>query len=86
MLFIARSEQARLREIFSELDGRPVLTVSDIENFAHKWGIINFTTAGNRVGFEINTEAAKRAHLCVSSRLLRVARVVDDLHQVTARP
>lgn len=86
VLFIARSEKGRLREILSELGDRPVLTVSDIENFSRKWGVINYTTAGNRVRFEINTAAAKRAHLRVSSRLLRVATVVDDLHQATDRP
>ena len=81
VLFIARSEKTRLRKIFDEIGRQPVLTVSEIEGFARHWGIINFTTDGNRVRFEINTQAAKRSHLRVSSRLLRVARVVDDLHQ-----
>ncbi|PHR85810.1 MAG: hypothetical protein COA78_38810 [Blastopirellula sp.] len=84
VLFIARSEKARLQEILAEIDGHPVLTVSEIEGFAHRWGIINFTTAGNRVRFEINIKAAKRAHLQISSRLLRVADLVDDLHPTTA--
>lgn len=84
VLFIARSEQRRLPEILSEMDHRPVLTVSEIEGFAHRWGIINFTIAENHVRIEINNEAAKRANLRISSRLLRVATVVDDLHPVTA--
>ena len=85
VLFIARSEKSRLRQIFSELGDRPVLTVSEMEDFSRKWGVINFTTAGNRVRIEINNAAAKRAHLRVSSRLLRVAKLVDDLHQPTDR-
>ena len=68
------------------LSGRPIVTISEIEGFASRWGIINFTTTGNRVQFELNTEAAKRARLRISSRLLRVASVVDDLHQTADRP
>ena len=79
VMFIARSEQHRLREILAEMNGHSVLTVSDIEGFARRWGVINFTMAANRVRFEINTSAAERARLRVSSRLLRVATVVEDV-------
>lgn len=86
VLFIARSEEVRLPEILAEIGGRPVLTVSDIEGFARRWGVINFTSAGNRVRFEINTEAAKRARLRISSQLLRVATLVEDLPPADSRP
>ena len=85
VLFIARSEQAQLQEIVSKVGHRPVLTVSEIKGFAHQWGVINFETVGNRVRFEINNEAAKRSRLQISSRLLKVSTIVDDLHQATAR-
>lgn len=86
VIFIARSEQPRLREILADMNGQPVLTVSDIEGFAGRWGVINFTTASNRVGFEINRAAAGRSGLRVSSRLLRVATIVEDLHPMEPRP
>jgi hypothetical protein len=84
VLFISRSEKMKLREILAELDTRQVLLVSEIKGFAQRWGIINFTTVGNRTRFEINTKAAKRAQLRISSRLLRVAKVVDDWQRVSA--
>ena len=46
--------------------------------FASGGGGINFFIEGKRMRFEINPEATKRANLRVSSKLLRLARVVED--------
>ena len=44
--------------------------------FADAGGIITFVLEGRNVRFEINQDAAMRARLQISSRLLRLARVV----------
>jgi len=74
LLFIGRSELDRLDEVFADLEGRPVLTVSDGERFVERGGMIGFVVKRGRVRFEINREAADRAGLRLSSHLLRVAR------------
>ena len=61
----------------STLSGRSVFTVSDSEGFAAEGGIANFVLVGNKVRFEINTSAVEKAGLQVSSRLLRVAQIVE---------
>lgn len=61
----------------SGLSGRSVFTVSDVEGFAAGGGIANFVVVDSKVRFEINAKAAERAGLQVSSRLLRLARVVE---------
>lgn len=53
-----------------------VFTVADREGFAERGGIANFIRADKKVRFEINPDAAKKAGLKVSSRLLRLAKVV----------
>jgi dihydroxyacid dehydratase/phosphogluconate dehydratase len=53
----------------------PVLTIGEHVPFSRLGGIIAFIRDGNRVRFEINADAAERAGLQVSSKLLRLAAV-----------
>ena len=53
----------------------PVLTVGEHVQFSRLGGVIAFIRDGNRVRFEINLDAADRAGLQVSSKLLRLAAV-----------
>lgn len=79
ILFISRSEERKLREIFAELKGTDVLTVSDAKNFSGNGGMIGFvTTPQNKIHFQINLNATKDARLVVSSKLLRLAEIVGE--------
>ena len=73
ILFISRSERDRMPEILKELRTSPVLTVADTDGFLDHGGIINFKLEGSKVRFEINQEAAERAGLKISSKLLQLA-------------
>lgn len=73
ILFISRSEAARVPEILRHCQERAVLTVSDIPGFVHAGGMIGFTMDGNRVLLHVNPHAAASAQLVISSKLLRVA-------------
>jgi hypothetical protein len=77
ILFISSSEAAKLPEILKDLRGRPVLTVADVPRFLEAGGIIAFST-GARLQLQVNPAAAQRAGLTISSKLLRVAKVVED--------
>jgi hypothetical protein len=76
ILYVSRSEEPRLGQILRELEGRNVLTVSDIEGFAEKGGVIGFFTSGSKVRLRINIASAKHAALTISSKLLRPAEIV----------
>jgi hypothetical protein len=78
ILFVSRSEVARLPAILSALKGRSILTVSDADGFVEHGGIIRFVTEQNKVRFRINLDAAKAADLVLSSKLLRPADVVTS--------
>lgn len=73
IVFVSRSEKRRLPEVLAHLRGAPVLTVADTGGFLEQGGIINFTLEGSKVRFEINQEAAERAGIKISSKLLRLA-------------
>jgi len=78
MLFISSSEKGNLPAIFKTIQGKPVLTVGDMKGFARNGGIINFTRKNDSVHFEINPESGKRAGLKITSKLLRLAKIVED--------
>lgn len=73
ILFISDSETARLKEILLAVQKSPVLTVSDVPNFAATGGMIQFVVTENKVRFSVNLSAAEKAGLTLSSQLLKVA-------------
>lgn len=75
MLFISSTERRKVAEIIEALGEAPVLTVGEMDRFLQTEGMINFLMEGNKVRFEINAEAARKAGLKVSSKLLYLARV-----------
>jgi hypothetical protein len=73
LVFIASSERLRFDEILGGLADRPVLTVSDAESVADRGFVLGLTLKENRVRFEVNLIAARRAGLKLGSQLLKVA-------------
>jgi hypothetical protein len=55
----------------------PTLTVGEAPDFISHGGIINFILEQGKVRFQIDSKAAERAELRISSHLLRLARVPD---------
>lgn len=78
ILFISRSEGAQLPSVINRLKGKPILTVSDIEDFAlHKGGMVRFyETDEKKIRIRIHLGNLKASGLNASAKLLRVAEVV----------
>jgi YfiR/HmsC-like len=77
ILFISASEEAHLGAIFDVLGKAPVLTVSDLRDFAPRGGMIQFVLEEDKVRFAVNLGAAQKAGLSLSSQLLKVASSVQ---------
>jgi hypothetical protein len=73
ILFISLSEGVNLKKILQSIDRTPMLTVSELPQFAEQGGMIQFVSEGNRVRFAVNVTATEDAGLMLSSELLRVA-------------
>ena len=67
------SEDTEPTEVLLLVREKPVLTVSDAEDFIEQSGIIQFKLVQNRVRFRINMDAANSAGLSISSKLLSLA-------------
>jgi len=78
IVFVSSTESPRLAEILASLHGANVLLVGETDGFAVSGGTIEFTLEENHVRFTINTDAADRAGLTFSSKLLALAKIVHD--------
>ena len=77
VLFVGRSEGARLNPVASATDGVPTLVVSESDGALAQGSAINFVVVDDKVRFDVALRAINRAGLKISARLLAVARVVQ---------
>ncbi len=73
ILFISPSEKDNLDGILAGLHNPGVLTVSQTDEFIKAGGMINFIIQNDTVRFQISDDAAKKAGLKISSKLLTLA-------------
>ncbi len=73
VLYIDQQEQRRLIPTLKSLGSKPVLTISDIPNFAERGGNIGLVYQENKVLFEINLASTRIAGLRLSSQMLNLA-------------
>jgi hypothetical protein len=79
VVFICASERDHLRRILSRTESKPILTIGDTAGFAAAGVLINFYMSNETVRFEMNESAIERSGLKVSARLLKLARIVDQV-------
>jgi YfiR/HmsC-like len=76
ILFVSGSEQKRYNLSLDAVRGRTVFTVGETPEFLSAGGILCFSSQQGTIQFDVNLEAANKAHLKISSRLLALARHV----------
>jgi hypothetical protein len=75
ILFISRSENKQ--DVLESLKGKKILTVGDSDDFLKNGGVIRFVTEEGKIHLRISLEAAKNADLTISSKMLRLAEIVE---------
>lgn len=78
VVFFCGNDKNRLKQLLDSLPSTSILTVGEADQFAQRGGMINFVKDANRLRFDINVDAASRAGIRISSRLLQLARIVRD--------
>jgi hypothetical protein len=74
LLYVSDSERHSVPGIVRDAGQSPVLTVSDMTGFCEAGGMIGLVPVQNRLGFEVNVTAIRKARLTVSSQLLKLAK------------
>lgn len=78
VLFVARSEEARINLILRRVEGLPMLVIADMDDFAARGGAINLVVRRGKVGLEINPDSIKRAGLSLATAVLQLATIVKS--------
>jgi hypothetical protein len=76
LVYFARSYGDSVSEALRAVTDVAVLTVSDLDGFAERGGMIQLARRQNRVRMIVNPSAAEQAGLRISSQLLRMAEIV----------
>lgn len=76
LLFIPASEKNHAGHILRSVREANVLTVADTAEMARQGAVIGFYIEQKKVRFAINIEAARRAGLRISAKLLKLAKIV----------
>ncbi|OED41663.1 hypothetical protein ACH42_13250 [Endozoicomonas sp. (ex Bugula neritina AB1)] len=77
LIYIHNADNKTTQAILNKLKNTPVLTISDIEQFAEQGGVIGLYRTGSRIRFAINRGSAKNSKLSISSQLLDLAKIVE---------
>lgn len=70
------TDGGRGQPLIQATQGRPILTVGASSDFAERGGVANFFVDNGRMRFAVNTTAADKARLRISSKLLSLAKIV----------
>jgi hypothetical protein len=73
VLYVSGMTASQAETIVAALQDAPVLTISDVAGFIQLGGIAQFYFEQGRLRFNVHVEAARRARLQISSRLLTLA-------------
>jgi hypothetical protein len=77
VLFVGGSgERKHVEEMLAGTGTLPILTVGEGDRFAENGGTIGFCTEDNKIRFEVNLDAAGKAGLKISAKLLALAKTV----------
>jgi len=69
-------DKKHVEEALASAGKLPILTVGEAEQFAEDGGAIGFCTEDNKIRFEVNLDAAGKAGLKISAKLLALAKTV----------
>ena len=78
ILFIDAKDDKKVDDFLATVRAKPVLTVSDDDNFTSEGGVIRLFLRDSKLRIEINIDEAGRSGLTISSKLLSLAQVVHD--------
>jgi hypothetical protein len=78
LVYVSDSDATRATATLDDFKGAPILTVGDGEEFTRSGGMIGLIVEDGRMRFSINPDAAQRAGLKLSSKLLSLAKIVKD--------
>lgn len=73
ILYIPQSTDGQLTSLLQAVTKQPILTISTMQDFSLKGGVLYLHDNLHTIGFSINLDSAEQAGLIISSKLFRLA-------------
>jgi hypothetical protein len=73
LLYVSGVTSAQVAAIVAAVRGAPVLTISDVDDFARNGGIAQMFVDSGKLRFDLNLQVARSSGLQLSSKLLALA-------------
>lgn len=77
IIFVSKAKKDELDSLLNKINKSGIMTIGESDGFAEKGGMINFVIVEGKLRFEINVGAIERSGLKLSSKLLRLGKVVE---------
>jgi len=77
ILYVHDATPEKMKQVNKELYDTSVLTVGDTPGFSEFGGMITLLNTGGKIRIEVHHTRAKEAGIFISSKLLRLARVIE---------
>ena len=78
VVYVADAKQAESRKLLDRLKEVKVLTIGESEAFVRDGGVVALIKADDHIQIQVNLEAAQRAGVRISSRVLNLATIVHS--------
>jgi len=77
VVIIAKKQAGSLPELLRFLEGRHVLTISDISQFARNGGMVELTKEKEKINLYVNKDVLNQAGLEIQAQMLKLAKLVS---------
>lgn len=77
VVIIHRAQEKHLSELLNYLDNKHVLTISDIDQFSHRGGMIEMAKEDEKISLYVNKDAIDHAGLDIEGHMLKLAKIVS---------
>ena len=77
LLYLSKLDRSRLTPLLMELKGQPILTIGENIDFLRAGGMVGLEKVNGKMQLNINLSTVKQSNLVISSRLLKLANIVD---------
>lgn len=86
MLYLSSDDEKRVADILALVKDHDVVTSGDLKEFAARGGMIGFVLAERKIVFEINITVVEDSRIKLSSKLLKLAKVIRSPNRTASGP
>ncbi len=77
MIFLHKGQEALQDSLIQSTAGKPIMTVSDIDQFVEHGGMVEFGMEDQKINLLLNKKTVTESHIIIQSRLTKLAKLVS---------